>query len=616
MMISVISNTEPKLTIFYKNEYVSLQMKQESSNLYSITNSLIEYIIKEQKEAFLQFDLGTICSQKISFNSVVFPYLYDATFLLQDNTIFFDTLKTYNFKTMKYTLLPTETFNLYIKLDLNLLTNLTLIYLFKRDNFHNNIIIPKQYVDLPFRNTTYYVIHGNKNYKRNTLDYEITFENPLTFNKLVKPNTNDVLIKDIFFCFFTKEIIRQLKNCKFSLYLCMYNIEHTEIVEEIINAHKRGVCINILTSYKCLESKHYNQQSSYYKLLKNNISITAIIHNIDNQDIHSSMHTKFAIFDNKEILTGSVNWENLSTTCNEEQMISITSEALAYQYQMMYRMFCTGKTEDYYNSIVSNKDFLLLETMYTKEKTIQSIIDAIQSIPNDTTILMSMFILMNFSGGVLDCLKKKIEKDNNTLKIIVEENTNSSSYGAYYTNLIPPNRYLDYVEKWENTSVYRIKTFKGNNHYAAIHNKFLVSDNLVICGSANWWDISFTSEDDFMIIRDSLTIESFQNAWKQIIYPTFTLKHNEKVKTVSVHLLNINQTILLQYSSIMNEYYGFIEYIPEPNELIQYKYTVETLDGKIISDNLIRTKSQLSYKETDYFSKSSSYDMNMSLQII
>ena len=563
---------------------------------------------------------------KIDINSA----LLEEPFVENPN---FDRNISFNFSTKKFELLPTESFVLRLECHLESMANLTLIYFLKKGFLHNQIFIPSCYADKKVFRIDKYITYQNKEFKFEPMMAQSTItqytpilsKSRIHHNKKKEIMRSNTVINKVLFCFFNDIIIDLINNSKKTILACIYNIENSQIVDALIDAKKRGVTITILSSYKCLESKHYSQQSSYYKLLQNNIPITAIIHSVDNQDIHSSMHTKFAVFDSYDILTGSVNWENLSCTTNEEQLLHISSESLAKQYELMHNMFCTGNTKEYDEFIETiqaptdeENKVILHETLYTKSKCLKDMYNAINEL-NNCDCYISMFIFMKFCGdytyNVFDLLSQKTKNDNVRLHLIVEENTNSASFGLYYQHKIPSNKYLDEVENWKNTTVYRLKTYKGNNPYSAIHHKFFATENFVICGSANWWDISFTSEDDILIIRDKEVNKQFIQAWHDLIYPFFTLNNLPNLSKLpnlpNVYLEVIApiplEAIKMNYSVLMKEFYVQVPIIPTSSIQYRYYYDYDSKSG-ITYEDLIRTKTFEFYKETDHWGKVSHFD--------
>ena len=110
------------------------------------------------------------------------------------------------------------------------------------------------------------------------------------------------------------------KICKFidkaeqSLLICVFTISDDNITQSILNAHKRGLAIKIITD----NDKSMDRGSDVRRLASEGINVK-----IDMTRHH--MHHKFAIRDNKALLTGSYNWTRSAEVYNQENFI-ITKE--------------------------------------------------------------------------------------------------------------------------------------------------------------------------------------------------------------------------------------------------------------------------------------------------
>jgi len=422
----------------------------------------------------------------------------------------------------------------------------------------------------------------------------------------------------------------------------MYNIEDEDIIDTLIEAATiRKVRVMIITSYKMTYKRNSDQFGAYQKLINNKIYPISIIHPELTHDrkIKRSMHTKICCIDNKITVTGSVNWEYHSCNNNDESMVVFRDEQITQCYKQMINNFIYPQlpsTEP--NPYPLPQNISIFDTQLQKEDFVKELCGHLNKLKPGDVIYMAMFILMDFQldyetskdmetkqkYSVMDELRKCTERGV-CLNIIVERNTNGDTFGQYYENRITPNRFIDHIDKmWENTRIWRIQTFRGNNQYAAIHHKFLVFNNTVIFGSANWWSVSFESEDDIVILTEPEIASQFIEEWYRLISPTFTvnnvpkhLEDYEEIVGVSVEIIQLNLTIPLRLNKSMNEYYG--EYILAKNEInllldkpIQYRYCIEsmnTLTKETQYDyDIPRTKSFSCYKSTDHFMELGVYD--------
>ena len=444
----------------------------------------------------------------------------------------------------------------------------------------------------------------------------------------------------IYFRFFHSEIISLLKGANEEIIIAMYNLEDMDIVNEIIDAKiKRNVNIFVLTSYKFMYKRHNKQLDSYQQLLNHFIPVYAKLHPIRNdKNIFASMHTKLCIIDNQTTVTGSVNWEYHSCNNNEEVMTvyhSNTQIAKFYK-EMICNIVCPS-----FNKVELPQWINIYDTQRDRNLFIQDICQVLKSTNKGDIVYMAMFILMDFQlewdmsledqqktkkrekYSVMDelrlCTERGVE-----LRIIVEKNTNDEHFGQYYNERIVPNRFLDYIQnKWQNTSIWRVKTYRGNNMYSAIHHKFCIVNDYSIYGSANWWNISFESDDDIVILNDHEIAKAFIKEWYRLISPTFTvnnvptnLEKYEQIKNILVEIFldeeySKSNTVEMIYNKSLNEYYGEYIYSDETfhemqillKKPIKYRYqiiTKNTTNNEIQIDyDIIRSKMFNFYKATD-----------------
>jgi len=114
--------------------------------------------------------------------------------------------------------------------------------------------------------------------------------------------------------------------------ICVFTITDDRLTSAILDAHRRGVQIHIITD----DDKTQDIGSDTQRLAAAGIQVR-----LDNSRYH--MHHKFAIFDGATLLTGSYNWTRGAAENNEENFI-ITEEArlvgrFADLYERLWREF-------------------------------------------------------------------------------------------------------------------------------------------------------------------------------------------------------------------------------------------------------------------------------------
>jgi cardiolipin hydrolase len=105
-------------------------------------------------------------------------------------------------------------------------------------------------------------------------------------------------------------IIGQLNAAARDLKICVFTISDDLITNAIVNAHRRGIEIRILTD----NDKSRDHGSDIGQLQKEGIAVE-----MDMSSNH--MHHKFMIADNRIVVTGSYNWTSSAARFNHENIL-------------------------------------------------------------------------------------------------------------------------------------------------------------------------------------------------------------------------------------------------------------------------------------------------------
>jgi phosphatidylserine/phosphatidylglycerophosphate/cardiolipin synthase-like enzyme len=110
-----------------------------------------------------------------------------------------------------------------------------------------------------------------------------------------------------------KKIILQIDQAKTCIHLAMFTFTHKEILQSLINAHKRGVKLSI---YLDKMQASGCGRSVVACLEKHNILIKY-------NKSRPLLHHKLALIDNKTLITGSLNWTKAAFKKNKEIVLTI-----------------------------------------------------------------------------------------------------------------------------------------------------------------------------------------------------------------------------------------------------------------------------------------------------
>jgi phosphatidylserine/phosphatidylglycerophosphate/cardiolipin synthase-like enzyme len=127
-------------------------------------------------------------------------------------------------------------------------------------------------------------------------------------------------------------IISRLSNAK-TIDIAVYSITNENIVNAIIAAHKRGAKVRVMTDKVQAAGRH----SRVKELIDAGVPVRFNVG-------HRLMHNKFAIFDGREMKTGSFNWTHSATHKNSEDCMFFRQEGSVYsdRYEYLWKLYERG----------------------------------------------------------------------------------------------------------------------------------------------------------------------------------------------------------------------------------------------------------------------------------
>jgi len=136
-----------------------------------------------------------------------------------------------------------------------------------------------------------------------------------------EPQSSNV---DVFFCPQDQcedRAVAAIGAAQTSVDVAMYSFTSKELFSELEKASARGVRVRVVADY----TQSAGQSSVVPWLDGNGIPARVYTKSI-------TMHDKFAVIDNKIVLTGSYNWTTNGDERNRENLAIITDSAIAEQY--------------------------------------------------------------------------------------------------------------------------------------------------------------------------------------------------------------------------------------------------------------------------------------------
>jgi len=107
-----------------------------------------------------------------------------------------------------------------------------------------------------------------------------------------------------------RRIIELIEHPHTKIDICVFTITFDRIAEAIVRAHQRGAAVRLITD----REKVADLGSDIYKLQMAGVDVRP-----DRSRHH--MHHKFALFDDRMLVTGSFNWTRAAALDNDENLI-------------------------------------------------------------------------------------------------------------------------------------------------------------------------------------------------------------------------------------------------------------------------------------------------------
>ena len=116
-----------------------------------------------------------------------------------------------------------------------------------------------------------------------------------------------------------------LRRVERSLDLCVFTITDDRLTEALLDIHRRGVALRIITD----NEKAMDEGSDVQQLLEVGVPLR-----VDESPYH--MHHKYGIIDRSIVLTGSYNWTRAAARDNQENFIVTSNERLVRGFQVNF----------------------------------------------------------------------------------------------------------------------------------------------------------------------------------------------------------------------------------------------------------------------------------------
>jgi len=127
-----------------------------------------------------------------------------------------------------------------------------------------------------------------------------------------------------------ERVIAAINRVRSTLDVAMFDLTHPDITAALDRAHRRGVKIRLAADEG--QARDRRSQVSYLRSKGIAVRLSGGFHGA-----RSIMHNKFAVFDGQTVETGSFNWTSSADRYNFENLIFISSPAVADRYEAGFR---------------------------------------------------------------------------------------------------------------------------------------------------------------------------------------------------------------------------------------------------------------------------------------
>lgn len=118
-----------------------------------------------------------------------------------------------------------------------------------------------------------------------------------------------------------RAIIGEFQRARTTADVCVFTITDDRIVDAMFKAHKRGIAVRVITD----DDKSRDLGSDVDRMIRAGLDVRM-------DDTPNHMHHKFAVFDNKRLMTGSYNWTRSAAEHNHENLVLSDDQELVLAF--------------------------------------------------------------------------------------------------------------------------------------------------------------------------------------------------------------------------------------------------------------------------------------------
>lgn len=121
-------------------------------------------------------------------------------------------------------------------------------------------------------------------------------------------------------------VIEQVRLARESIVVCMFTFTDTTVARAMRDAARRGVRVLLVVEKKQADT------TSADEIVASGGPNARVIVAANTSSAHSAMHHKFAVFDERRVITGACNWTYTAFNASNEDLLVVASRDLARRY--------------------------------------------------------------------------------------------------------------------------------------------------------------------------------------------------------------------------------------------------------------------------------------------
>jgi phosphatidylserine/phosphatidylglycerophosphate/cardiolipin synthase-like enzyme len=137
-----------------------------------------------------------------------------------------------------------------------------------------------------------------------------------------------------------RHLVSRINHVRRTLDLCVFTITDDRVAHPILEAHRRGVRVRVITD----DEKAFDAGSDIHKFRAAGIPVKVDdVPGPGESGLTGHMHHKFAIFDGTRLVNGSYNWTRGAADCNYENVVDSADPklvaAFAAEFERLWNKF-------------------------------------------------------------------------------------------------------------------------------------------------------------------------------------------------------------------------------------------------------------------------------------